>query len=208
MPKGMKGFQKGILNPSIYQGPPNKGRPNSEETRKKIKARIEDAHRRGLKFGFQKGHKSFKGCEKTQFKKGQIPWNKNKKCPQISASNKGKIIPEKTRKKIANSLFGLMSGSKHCNWQDGKSFELYGLNFNKQFKRYIKKRDNYTCLNCRNKNKLIIHHIDENKQNNDEFNLVTLCRSCHIKYHNGGKKMNINFFGTIFGNTGFQKDLR
>uniref|UniRef100_A0A6H1ZX55 Putative homing endonuclease n=2 Tax=viral metagenome TaxID=1070528 RepID=A0A6H1ZX55_9ZZZZ len=34
--------------------------------------------------------------------------------------------------------------------------------------------------------KLTIHHIDYNKKNNDELNLISLCRKCHSK--TGGKR--------------------
>jgi len=31
------------------------------------------------------------------------------------------------------------------------------------------------------KHGLSVHHIDYNKQNCDDFNLITLCKSCHSK---------------------------
>jgi len=38
--------------------------------------------------------------------------------------------------------------------------------------------------------KLIVHHIDLNKNNNAQRNLISLCRECHLKTHfekrNGG----------------------
>ena len=30
---------------------------------------------------------------------------------------------------------------------------------------------------------LIVHHIDHNKLNNSDDNLMVLCANCHIKYH-------------------------
>ena len=48
-------------------------------------------------------------------------------------------------------------------------------------------RDGYKCTNCGSENMLIPHHIDESGQtdnpNNAMNNLITLCRSCHIKIH-------------------------
>ena len=38
------------------------------------------------------------------------------------------------------------------------------------------------------KEKLHVHHIDFNKENLDENNLVSLCRSCHITLHNNIRK--------------------
>ena len=51
--------------------------------------------------------------------------------------------------------------------------------FNKFLKNKIKKRDNYSCVMCNSKNKLEVHHIDYNKKNNEENNLITLCKKCH-----------------------------
>ena len=52
-------------------------------------------------------------------------------------------------------------------------------------------RDNFTCTRCNNsfeENMLTIHHEDRNGRNtnspnNDDENLITLCRSCHAKEH-------------------------
>ena len=52
----------------------------------------------------------------------------------------------------------------------------------------ILERDNHQCQMCFSKDKLIIHHKDgvgrnTSEPHNDPNNLVTLCRSCHIKVH-------------------------
>jgi len=54
-------------------------------------------------------------------------------------------------------------------------------------------RDEWTCQGC-NKEGVLIHHMDENKENNDPKNLVTLCRSCHPIVHNLSNKA---YFDTI-----------
>ncbi|GAG76737.1 unnamed protein product, partial [marine sediment metagenome] len=77
-------------------------------------------------------------------------------------------------------------GKLNPNWNNGSSFEPYGLEFNNQLKEQIRKRDNYRCQECnfpqhKLKRKLTIHHIDFNKQNNDPLNLISLCLSCHTK---------------------------
>lgn len=68
----------------------------------------------------------------------------------------------------------------HYNWKGGKSFELYGTEFNKELKTKIRKRDEFVCQEC-GKNGFDIHHIDYDKKNNDSKNLITLCRKCHMK---------------------------
>ncbi|MCK5061786.1 hypothetical protein KAR28_04495 [Candidatus Parcubacteria bacterium] len=56
----------------------------------------------------------------------------------------------------------------------------------------VKKRDNFKCQLCdeKNKEKLIIHHIDECPSNNHIMNLVTVCKSCHRGIHRlNGKRL-------------------
>ena len=61
----------------------------------------------------------------------------------------------------------------------------YPKEWNNEFKDKIKKRDNYSCQLCNNSENLHIHHIDYNKQNLNEWNLLTLCQKCHnITNHN------------------------
>jgi hypothetical protein len=53
----------------------------------------------------------------------------------------------------------------------------------------IKFRDGYHCVMCWASDKtttLLIHHIDQDRENNDWSNLVTLCRPCHNRGHNLG----------------------
>lgn len=42
----------------------------------------------------------------------------------------------------------------------------------------------YMCLNCKASDKeLDVHHKDGNRANNDQSNLVVLCKSCHRLSH-------------------------
>lgn len=74
------------------------------------------------------------------------------------------------------------------NWQDGASFLPYSKDFSEELKEEIRNRDNHKCQLCHIQEnahllsynlKLLIHHIDYNKQNCLEENLITLCFSCH-----------------------------
>lgn len=58
------------------------------------------------------------------------------------------------------------------------------------------------CEKCGKKEKLIVHHIDGNRNNNKIKNLMTICESCHkiehkiVKnFHNAYKKMKRNKYG-------------
>ena len=126
-----------------------------------------------------KGKKWSEETRKKQSKnrKRRVPWNKgltketSESVKKISISNLGKK--------------GILSPS----WQGGKSFEEYGVEFNKEKKQQVLERDNYTCQcpDCKGKSsKLDVHHIDYDKKNNNLENLITLCRNCHSK--TSGKK--------------------
>jgi hypothetical protein len=81
-----------------------------------------------------------------------------------------------------------LSGKNHPGWQGGKSFEPYTFEFNDELKESIRKRDNYICQNCGMTEEehlivvgkvLSVHHIDYDKNNCNENNLITLCMACN-----------------------------
>lgn len=93
------------------------------------------------------------------------------------------------------------SGSLHPDWLGGKSFEPYGIQFNKELKESIRNRDNFTCRECEYTQeqlgyKLSIHHIDYNKRNNNKNNLISLCRVCHSQT-NFDRKDWINYYSNL-----------
>jgi len=45
------------------------------------------------------------------------------------------------------------------------------------------KRIGPICEQCGNGQRLHVHHLDENPQNNDPSNLKTLCATCHKRWH-------------------------
>ena len=78
------------------------------------------------------------------------------------------------------------NGENNPSWNGGMAYEPYGKEFNDELKEKIRKRDNYTCqaLSCdaiQNGKKFPVHHTDYDKKNNEDWNLVTLCHSCHPK---------------------------
>lgn len=101
---------------------------------------------------------------------------------------------------------------KECNngrWNNGSSNLPYSFNFNNELKEKIRKRDNYTCqlcgmieeesLNIWNE-VLNIHHIDYDKFNCEEKNLISLCRRCNSKVNTKRKYWKKYFEGIICKN--------
>ncbi len=128
---------------------------------------------------------------------------------RISIAHKGKTMPpmtaearrnrSKATKGKKNSFYGkhhskeskrknseAHKGEKNYNWLGGKSFEPYDIKFSREFKRFIRDRDNQICMLCnihREKlsKALAVHHINYNKLNTIQENCISLCNGCNIK---------------------------
>ena len=83
-----------------------------------------------------------------------------------------------------------MDGEGNSNWLGGFSFHPYASSFTKKLKQTIIKRDKNSCGICGRiveqnfhgySFNLVIHHIDYDKKNSSNNNLITLCKSCHAK---------------------------
>lgn len=100
--------------------------------------------------------------------------------------NTGRKFSENTRRKIS-SFAKTRIGALNSNWNEGSSFLPYPSTFNKILKMKIEEKFQHTCQIC-GKIKMVVnsrgwavHHIDYNKENNDELNLIFLCSFCHNK---------------------------
>ena len=123
---------------------------------------------------------------KGWFKKGNIPYFKNKKMPieirkKLSLSHKGQISSMKGK----SSSY---KGEKHWNWQGGiaNKDRMERVRFLKYFQKKVFERDNYTCQLCgiRGVN-LQVDHIqswaDYVKLRFNINNCRTLCAKCHYQ---------------------------
>ena len=82
-----------------------------------------------------------------------------------------------------------LRGERNGRWEGGKSFELYPEEFWEK-REAIRERDGRVCQICgahesQLDRRLDVHHIDGDKQNNDDHNLISLCRECHGKAEKG-----------------------
>jgi 5-methylcytosine-specific restriction endonuclease McrA len=88
-----------------------------------------------------------------------------------------------SKKPITLNIEKIMSDCRTLN-REKTHYSGYSKEFNIELKTKIKKRDNYSCKLCdRLQFEIVfpIHHIDYNTENNNEFNLITLCSKCHGK---------------------------
>lgn len=70
-------------------------------------------------------------------------------------------------------------GANHPQWKPTKNLR----HTNKHtLRKRILARDQY-CQECADTSHLQVHHKDGNHKNNDETNLVLLCKTCHAAYH-------------------------
>lgn len=147
------------------------GKTHSNESRDKIrKANIGKKHSEETKRKMSLAHK---GKKKTA-----------EHIKKVADANRGKKASEEARKNMSKAKIGKWRGCLASNWQGGKSFEEYSVNWTKTLKISIRERDKYVCQMCSEKQNDVthhVHHIDYDKKNCNPDNLITLCVSCHMK---------------------------
>lgn len=89
-----------------------------------------------------------------------------------------------------NNIREKTSGPNSCHWKGGVSKENYPSEFDANLRSEIRNRDNYICQLCGKTQqaegrRLSVHHIDYDKTNNQDLNLITLCRKCNGKVNRG-----------------------
>lgn len=107
----------------------------------------------------------------------------------------------------AKQVFSKLTGEKHPNWKGGISSErsrLASTNLYGEWREKVLVRDDFTCQKCGNKNEINTHHIIPYKLNKEialnPDNGITLCNSCHRKYHSiyGHNNSNIETLNEYF----------
>lgn len=94
-----------------------------------------------------------------------------------------------------------LMGEKNIRWRGGLSFLPYPTSWKEALKKTIRERDNRKCQICgddqRKDFKLDVHHIDYDKNNIATNNLITLCRTCHIRTNNNREYWKTKLTGTV-----------
>ena len=143
--------------------------------------------------GFQKGHPFYKGGEKGWFTSERMKGNTNgfkkgdKRIKEISQRPERRKKLSVARRKLLETGWRPPSGEQHHNWKGGKSYEEYPKAFF-EIREKILERDNFVCQLCKKQimeqtKKLFIsvHHIDYDKKNNKQDNLIALCNFCNSR---------------------------
>lgn len=155
--------------------------PFKEERNLKISERIKGKHI-SLNTEYKNGH---------QFSKEILD--------KISNAQKGKHNSLNTEFKIGQNC-----GDKNNNWNNGSSQNGYSREFTDELKNKIRNKTNHTCSICNITEEehlivygtcLHVHHIDYNKKNHSENNLIPLCVSCHFRTN-----YNRNYWQAFFVN--------
>jgi len=130
---------------------------------------------------------------KTSIRNKGVPKSNSHRL-SLSKSHMGKTLSEShakniadaTRRKWANGDFDKVhKGKYNTHWKGGVEKE-YPREFY-EISSFIRSRDNHVCQVC---GKDVyksrhghVHHIDGDKMNNVQENLILLCSSCHSKVH-------------------------
>jgi len=129
--------------------------------------------------------------------KGKIPWNKGKQncfdkdsLEKIRQSATGRKHTEEFKERLRQERIG----EKNPAWQGGISKNPYPVFFNDKLKEKIRNRDNRKCQECWKTEKengmlLDVHHIDYDKENCKEENLISLCRKCNVLANSAREKI-------------------
>lgn len=180
---GRTHFRKGLI-------PWNKGIKHSPESLEKM--RLKKLGKKPSEETKRKMSLAHKG--RNTWSKGSKPTAETLKKRSVGLKKAWKLRPHEfsAEHKMALSVAhrGKFCGKDSPNWKGGYRNGDYLGKFTKYLKELIRKRDNYRCQECfrhqdelfdtsGRKYKLNVHHIDYDKGNNDENNLISLCRSCH-----------------------------
>jgi hypothetical protein len=160
-----------------------KRRFGDPEERRRVSERMRESHRCGTHSGDGWRRKIAKSVRELHAQgvydclfSQEVRERANEAIREHWASEDGRRRREEQSKK--------WSGPGNPGWRDGRyPPSPYPPEFDDELKFVVKQRDGFKCILCGEKEGLVVHHLDEDKQNNEIANLATLCRPCHAKIH-------------------------
>ena len=157
----------------------------------------------------ERNEKVRKGLLGNRYREDWPAWNKGLTKEQMPPSMFS--VETQAKKSISCRLGNLkyIADNPNCyrqrkTWKGGISRLPYAFEFDKRCKDNIRKRDGYICQLCGMPEadeirKLSIHHIDYNKLNCADSNLISLCRVCNAKV-NFNRDFWCDYFQKIMNN--------
>ena len=176
--ESLKGKMVGDKNPSCKSYVIEKIRQKANE--RYTNEEYRQKHKLAIRNYYKTHEHHVKGISKTQEQKEKMSISRKKWCKENP--EKAKEVIEKSR--ATNIEKGTHRNERNPNWYGGISKIKIKRRTTKELKDKIKKRDGYRCQQCFSfqdelVQPLIVHHIDFNKLNDNETNLITLCNPCH-----------------------------
>ncbi len=162
----------------------NKGRKHSKESRKKMsevaKKVWENPKYREKVTTSNKGKTLSEDTRAKLSISAKKVWESSEIREKMSNTVKNILKNPEIRKKMSDA----QQGENNPNWRGGITSDSYAADCTETLRESVRKRDNYTCQLCgktqeeEGKN-LATHHINYNKEDSRENNLITLCNCCH-----------------------------
>jgi len=163
------------------------GTHHSEETLKKMRNPSEETLKKMRKPRSKEACANIKeGCKKR--KPPTEESNRKRRETQLGIPN-----PSKLKGKKYVDIYGVGAedqcvkrrGANSGTWRGGVSKSIYADDLTDRLKKYIRDRDEHTCQICKLREEqigrtLCVHHIDYDKRNSAEENLISLCINCHV----------------------------
>ena len=186
--KGSKSNRKGLTWDEFY------GTERAEEIRMKAKESKRKYYETHL--SWNKGCSLIKilGAERAlEVSKIYSEAQKDKKHPWSAGKNNPTCRPE-VGEKISKTRIrlGRSKGRNNPMYVHGEAIGggvQYGNEFTNELKTKIRKRDKFICNIC-SKTGIVVHHIDYDKYNSSERNLIILCKTCHNKTNTPSQRKN------------------
>jgi hypothetical protein len=161
-----------------------------ENRREEMIKKLSESHKGNKShLGFKHSEETKRKIREARVKQIMTPKQKMSLANYVKKNGspmRGKHQTLKAKKRISEAL----SGEKSLLWRGGISKQKYPNEYKRlRREKKIQKRDDFTCQLCgdyfSNPHKrgdrkfLTIHHIDYNKKNNQENNLISLCNFCN-----------------------------
>ena len=93
------------------------------------------------------------------------------RCPVCKKKHDSYMVMVYRKRKHPEIEIGVGSGNSYKNKNQPLGIQTY------------RRAKSTECKWCGSKNNLLVHHLDENRYNNDISNLITLCKRCHQNFH-------------------------